>query len=135
MAVFAFIDARVEINSVDWSDWVTSVTLNVEVEDLETTAMGQTFRSRIGGLKDGSIDIEFNNDFVDNGLDETLWTLLGTLTDVKIRPTSDAIGTGNPEYSGNALVTEVNPLDGSVGDLAKRSLSWPTSGVWARATS
>ncbi len=135
MAAFAFINARVEINSVDWSAWVTSVTLNFEAEDLETTAMGTGFRTRIAGLKDGSVDIEFNNDFVDNGLDEVLWGLWGTLTTVKIRPDAGAISANNPEYSGQVLVAEMNPLDGGVGDLAKRSVSWPTSGVWARATS
>lgn len=135
MAAFAFTDARVEIGAVDWSDWVTSVTLNVEAEDLEKTAMGSTYRSRIGGLKDGSVDIEFNNDFVEDGLDEVLWGLFGTVATVKIRPTSASIGADNPEYSGSVLVTEVNPLDGGVGDLAKRSVSWPISGPWARAVS
>jgi len=63
MATFAFTDAYVSINSVDLSDHVRSVTINVEAEDLEDTAMGSTFRSRIGGLKDWSLDIEFNQDF------------------------------------------------------------------------
>lgn len=131
---FALTDARVEINSVVYSSLVRQVTLPFEAEDLDSTTMGTSgWRSRIAGLKDGSIDLEFVNDFTDNGLDESLWGLFGTSTTVKVRPTSSAIGAGNPEYSGPALVNQVNPLDGSVGDLATRSISWPVAGAWARA--
>ena len=39
MAVFAFTDASVTINSVDLSDHVKSVTLSLTAEELDTTAM------------------------------------------------------------------------------------------------
>lgn len=134
MASFAFTDARVEVNSVVLSTFVRSVTLNVEAEDLEDTAMGDTYRSRIGGLKDWSVDIEFNQDFAAAAVDVTLFALLGTVVAVKVRPTSAAISTTNPEYSGNVLISEYNPLDGSVGDLATTSVSWPGAGTLSRAT-
>lgn len=133
MASFAFIDARVEINAVVMAGFVRSVTLNVEAEDLEDTAFGDTFRSRLGGLKDWSVDIEFNQDFAGSAVDVTLFPLLGTVVAVKIRPTTAAIAATNPEYSGNVLVSEYSPLDGSVGDLATTSVSWPGAGALSRA--
>lgn len=133
MASFAFTDARVEINSVVMSSFVRSVTLNVEAEDLEDTAMGDTFRSRIGGLKDWSVDVEFNQDFAASAVDVTIFPLLGTVVNVKVRPTSAAISATNPEYSGSVLINEYNPLDGSVGDLATTSVSWPGAGALSRA--
>jgi hypothetical protein len=63
MATFVLTDASVVINSVDLSDRVSSVTLSVEVDEQEDTAMGDTYRSRIGGLRDWSVDIEFHQDF------------------------------------------------------------------------
>lgn len=135
MASFAFVDARVEINSVVFTGLVRSVTLNVEAEDLEDTAFGDTYRSRIGGLKDWSVDLEFNQDFAASMVDVTLFPLLGTVVTVKVRPTTAAISATNPEYSGSVLVSEYNPLDGSVGDLATTSVSWPGAGTLARATS
>jgi hypothetical protein len=135
MASFAFVDARVEINSVVFTGLVRSVTLNVEAEDLEDTAFGDTYRSRIGGLKDWSVDLEFNQDFAASMVDATLFPLLGTVVTVKVRPTTAAISATNPEYSGSVLVSEYNPLDGSVGDLATTSVSWPGAGTLARATS
>lgn len=134
MASFAFTDASVVINAVDLSDHVRSVTLNVEAEDLEDTAMGDTFRSRIGGLKDWSVDIEFNQDFASSEVDATIFTILGTVVTVTVKPTSAAVSTTNPSYSGSVLISEYNPLDGSVGDLATTSVSWPGAGTLTRAT-
>ncbi len=135
MASFSFKDAKVLINSVDLSDHVRSVTLNVEAEDLEDTAMGDNFRSRIGGLKDWSVDIELNQDYDAAKVDATLWPLLGTVTTISINPFNSANSATNPQYSGNVLVSEYNPLDGSVGDLGTTSVSWPGAGALARATS
>lgn len=134
MASFAFTDASVVINAVDLSDHVRSVTLNVEAEDLEDTAMGDTFRSRIGGLKDWSIDLEFNQDFAASEIDATIFPILGTVVTVTVKPTSAAVGATNPSYSGSVLISEYNPLDGSVGDLATTSVSWPGAGTLTRAT-
>jgi hypothetical protein len=134
MATFAFIDCRLEVNSVVMSAMATSVTLKVNADELEDTAFGDTYRSRLGGLKDWTVDIDFNADFAAAQVDATLFPLLGTLVTIKLRPTTSAISATNPEYSGSVLITEYTPLDGGVGDLAKTSVSWPGSGTLARAT-
>ncbi len=135
MASFAFTNAFVSVNAVDLSTFVRSVTLNVEAEDLEDTAMGDTFRSRIGGLKDWSVDLEFNQDFAASAVDVSIFSLLGTVVAVIVKPVNAAVAVTNPQYSGNVLVSEYNPLDGSVGDLATTSVSWPGAGALTRATS
>jgi hypothetical protein len=133
MASFAFTDARVEINSVVLSSYVKSVTLNVSADELDDTAMGDTYRSRLGGLKDWSVTIEFNNDFAASAVDVTLWSLLGTTTTVKVRPTSSAISATNPEYSGSVLVSQLAPAGNTVGDLASTSVTWNGAGTLSRA--
>lgn len=135
MAVFSFTDASVVINSVDLSDHVRQVTLNVSADELDDTAMGDTFRSRIGGLKDWSVSLEFNSDFAASEVDATLWPLLGTTTTITIKPTSSAVGATNPSYSGSVLVSQANPLGNSVGDLATVSVTWNGAGTLTRATS
>jgi hypothetical protein len=135
MASFAFTDCRLEVNSVVLSAYGTSATLNVSADELDDTAFGDTYRSRIGGLKDWSVNLEFNSDFAASAVDVTLVPLLGTTTTVKIRPTSSAIGSTNPEYSGSVLVSQVNPMGNAVGDLAKVSVQWPGAGTLSRATS
>ncbi len=135
MGSFSFKDAKVLINSVDLSDCVRSVTINTEAEDLEDTAMGDDYRSRIGGLKDWSVDIEWNQDFDTGKVDATVWPLLGDVVPISINPFNETTSPTNPQYAGSALVSEYNPLDGSVGDLGTTSVSWPGSGPLARATS
>ena len=133
MASFAFTNAFVSVNAVDLSTFVRSVTINVEAEDLEDTAMGDTYRSRIGGLKDWSVDLEFNQDFAASAVDVSIFSLLGTVVAVIVKPVNTTTSATNPQYSGNVLVSEYNPLDGSVGDLATTSVSWPGAGTLTRA--
>ena len=128
MATFVLTDAVVTVNSVDLSDWCTSATISVEVDDQEDTAFGDTYRSRIGGLKDLSIDLDFNSDFAASAVDATIWPLVGTTTTVTIKATSASTSATNPLYSAVVLVTEYSPLDGGVGDLSTTSVSWPGSG-------
>lgn len=134
MAEFAFVDAFVSVGGTDLSDHVRQVTLTVSADELDKTAMGGTYRSRIGGLKDWSVSLEFNSDFAASEIDATLWPLFGTAATVVIRPTSAAVGATNPQYSGSVLVSQVNPLGNSVGDLATVSVQWPGAGALARAT-
>lgn len=134
MASFAFTDAVVTVNSVDLSDYVRSVTLNVSADELDDTAMGDTYRSRIGGLRDWSVSVEFNSDFGASLVDATLFPLLGSTTTVTVKPTSSATSATNPIYSGSVLVSQVNPMGNSVGDLATVSVTWNGAGTLTRAT-
>lgn len=136
MAVLALTDCYVELNSVDMSAFVTGVELDAEVVDLVTTNFGSGgWDERIGGLKSGTLQVSFNDDFAATTVDDRLWPLFGTVTTFEIRPTSGAVAATNPSYSGSVLVNELSPVAGSVGDLATQDLTWPVSGTVTRATS
>ncbi len=135
MASYANTNAYITVNGVDLTPFVRSSSLKVAGEELDDTAMGDDWRSRLGGLKDWSISIEFNQDFAASGVDQTLWALLNTVTAVIYNPAGSTTSTTNPRYSGNVLVSDYSPMDGSVGDLATVSVSWNASGALARATS
>jgi hypothetical protein len=124
---FALIDARVEINSVVLSSFCTGVTLPIQFDALDDTAFGDTARSRIKGLGDSTIQVQFNQDFAAGGPDATVAAAIGTVVVIKVRPTSSAISATNPEYVGSYLVTENNPFGNNVGDKATTSVSWPLS--------
>lgn len=134
MAPIVLTDAKVTINAVNVSAFSTSVTVSIDVDDQETTAFGSTFRSRTGGLKDGKLDLEFNQTFAAAEVDATIWPLLGAVVAFTAKSTSGANSATNPEYQGSVLISEYTPLDGGVGDLAKVKVSWPTSGAVTRAT-
>lgn len=135
MAKFVLTDASVVINSVDLSDHVSSVTLDITADEIMTTSMGSTFQSRTGGLKSGTLSIEFQQDFAASEVDATMFPLLGTTTAFVVKPTSASVAATNPSYSGSILINQHIPLANGVGELSTMSVSYPTSGVISRATS
>ena len=136
MAVFFNQSVTVTVNSVDLTDHITSVSgFNETCADLTTTAMGETNVSRIGGLKDASVSITFLNDFAASETYATLASLLGTAINVTITPASGSVTATNPKKTASCLVTELPFIDGSVGDLAEVSITWPVTGAISTATS
>jgi hypothetical protein len=135
MAAFNFYNASVTINSVDLSSAVTSVTLSQTADNLETTAMGDTARTYIGGLTTGNVDLTFNQDFAASQVEATIYPLLGTTTTVVVKPDAGATAADNPSYTFTALITEWPTLDGEVGSVAQSSVSWPITGTITKATS
>ena len=135
MAAFMLNNASVTINSVDLSDHVTSITFSEEADQLETTAMGDNNRTMIGGLKSGTIDLEFNQDLAASNVQATIRALLGTVTAVIVKSDAGATAATNPQWTFNALVTEWPSINGTVGELATASVSWPITGAVTQATS
>ncbi len=135
MAVLAYTDAFLSINGVTLSDHVKSVSLTVEGAVLDTTAMGDTWNDSIGGLKSGSLSVTFNDDFAAASVDVTLWPLFNTTTSFELRPTSAAVSATNPKWTGSVQISSQLGVGGGVGELAAKSVSWPTSGTVTRATS
>ena len=136
MAVFMQNSVTVTVNSVDLTDHITSVSgFNETCADLQTTAMGETNISRIGGLKDASVSLTFLNDFAASETYATLASLLGTAIDVTITPATGTVTATNPKKTASCLVTELPFIDGSVGDLAEVSITWPVTGAITTATS
>lgn len=134
MAKFVATDYDISIGGTDFTSSVASVSLDIEVDEQETTPFGSTYRTRIGGLKNASVTFDFHQDFASGSVDETLFTNLGTDVAIILKPTSGAVGTDNPTYSFNALVTQTQPFASSVGDLATLSVTWPVNGEVTRAT-
>lgn len=112
-----------------------SVTLNIEADEVETTAFGSTYRTRVGGLRTGTVDFEFHSDMDAGAIDSLIFSNLGGTVPVRVRPGGTAaVGASNPEYRFDVLVTQANPIDSAVGDLATISVSFPTTGTVTRAT-
>ena len=135
MAVFAATDLEVTIDTVDFSASLAAVTLDISKEQLETTAFGDAARTYIAGLQDATVTFSFHQDFAASAVDATLHAALGTEVAIVVKPTSDAVGAGNPSYSFNALVTQIVPFSSNVGDLATQDVFFPVSGGITRATS
>ncbi len=126
-------DIKTTINGVDFSDHIAAVTLDISSDEIETTSFGGSgFRTRVAGLKDASITIDFHQDFATTGsgaVDQTIWTNFGSLATVVVTPTSGSVTSSNPKYEGVFLISQTTPVASSVGDLLTQSLTWPTAGT------
>ena len=133
MAVKVLDNAFVSFAGNDISANVKSVTLNYAAEMLDKTAMGDTTRSKIGGMFDWSVSLELHQDHAAAALDSLMFDLVGTTGALIIREDSAAKGASNPEYTGNAVLESYPPLGGGVGDLGATSMSLQAAGALGRA--
>lgn len=141
MARLVLTNAYVLYASNDISQYVTSVSLSTSVDVIETTGLGSSARTRVGGLFDNSLTLELNQDFADNALEELIngtslaTTTVGTTVAMEIRPVNGAVSASNPKFTFNALISEWQPLSAAVGELATVSVTWPISGAITKAIS
>lgn len=136
MAVYAATDHKITVNGTNFSGVLQSASLDLSADELETTAFGGGWRTRVAGLKTGSVTLNFFQDFGASGVDSTLHPLFngGSYATVVITPTSTAVSATNPAYTAVCLVSQYQPYSASVGDIATLSVTWPTSGTVSRAT-
>jgi hypothetical protein len=133
MAVLVLTNAKVLVNAVDLSDHVRQVTITYQADIQDKTAMGATAHARIGGLKDWSVDIEFNQDFAASNVDATLYSIVGTSIVVDIQPVNAARSATNPSYNGNAVLESYKPISGKVGDMFIAPVTLRGDGVLNRS--
>lgn len=135
MARVVLTNPTVKINNVDLSDHIASVEYTTEVEDIETTAFGDSGRRRVGGLKDESVSLDFHQDWDANEVDATVGPLVGGTASIYIVPkgTAATVSATNPKYEGNVLITEWG-FGGGVGELATVSVTWPVDGTLTKGT-
>jgi len=133
-------DVSVTVNAIDLSSFLTSVTLSTSVDVVETTGMSSSAtKTRLPGLKDNSVTLEFNQDFAASGPEITInaigSSLVGTVVPIVIKPTSGAVSSTNPSYTFSAVCSEWQNLQAGVGELSTISATWPITGAITKAAS
>jgi hypothetical protein len=127
-------NAFISVGGVDLSDLVASVTLNSTFDVVETTAFSSTAaKTRVAGLADNSISLEFHQDYATGEVEQTIYPLLGTSAAVIVKPNGASTSAFNPSYTCNAIISEWTPLNGAVGELATASVTWPVTGAITKA--
>ncbi len=134
MARIVLTNAQITINAIDLSSFIASVTLSTSNDVVETTGFSSTAaRTRVAGLSDNSLTLEFHQDFATSSVEATIFPLIGTNTTVVVKPTSSATSAINPSYTCSASVVEWQSLSGAVGELSTASVTWPISGAITKA--
>jgi len=108
----------VTINSVDLSDQCTAASLTKTVEALESTSFGGTARVYVGGLQANEVTLTFYNSFATTETYATLSGLVGTSTNLTVKPTSAATSATNPIFTITGCYLESLPIvNASLGEL------------------
>ncbi|MFI2437402.1 hypothetical protein [Streptomyces sp. NPDC018693] len=135
MPKMVLLAAYLLLNSNDLSEYARKIELTVDVEEKDVTTYASLgWKEVLGGLKSGQLGLEFLQDVAATELDSIMWPLLGTVVPFTAKLDNSTTTTSNPAYSGNVLIKGWHPIQGSVGDEASVSVSYPTSGAVDRTT-
>ena len=136
MAKYVVTGNKVTINGVDLSSSVARAEIAMNVADVDATDFASGgYTELVGGLKSGSVSIDFHQDYAAASVDATIFPLIGSIaTAVIIAGNGTAASSSTPAYTATVLVNGWNPVAGAVGDLSTVSVTWPTSGVISKAT-
>ena len=117
MAKFAATDYAVSINGTQFGTSLNSAELTIEADDLETTAFGGTFRTRVGGLKSASVTLNFMQDFAAASLWNTLFTTPGASLSLTFAPHGNAVpSTTQPHFTATGYAETVPDMGGAAGE-------------------
>ena len=138
MAKFIGKNIRVRVGGEDLTSNVASVTLNQTVDEIETTAFGQAARSRIAGLEDASVTIDFHQDYAASSVADVVGSVFGGTAEIKILAgtalTQSTAAATAPLYSVTVLCSTQDVVNSQVGDIATFSVTWPAVGTVTKST-
>jgi hypothetical protein len=117
----------IEVDGVNLSSHTSSVEVNTNSDEIDTTNFGGAGRERRHGLKDDSFVLNMQQDFDAASVDATLWPLKQDEEEfqVVVRPTSAPVSATNPEYEATCILLQYQPLSGAVGALSETSVTLP----------
>jgi hypothetical protein len=135
MAKYVVTATNVTLNGSDISSSCAAATLELTAADVDVTDFGSDgFTKVIGGLKSGTVSLDFHQDYGVGAISTLLNPLLGSIATVTLKPNGTATSSTNPVWTATVLVNSISPISGAVGDLATFSVSYPTSGSVTSAT-
>jgi len=138
MAEYVILDASITVNAVDLSDHCKSVTLSYDADMVDSTSMSATqSRDFLPGLTNWNISVEFGQDYATSKVDATLFPLIGAAAFecIVIADGTAGVSATNPSFTGNTLLQNYQPVQGSVGDHATTTITLQGTGAITRATS
>jgi hypothetical protein len=136
MGKFVVTGTQVTLNGDDLSSSCARAELVINAAEVSTTDFGSAgWTEVIGGLKSGTVSLDFHSDFGSGAVSNIFQDLVGTIGTVTlIAANGTASSPTTPEYTATVLINSFTPVTGAVGDLSTFSVSFPTTGEVSYAT-
>jgi hypothetical protein len=134
MAIFMGNKVAVIVGTSTISSFVSTVSLNREVEAVTITAMNDTIQNMVGGVEVSSVSLELFNDFAAASVNSLFEDAIGSKLAIKLIPVTGTVSATNPSYSMSCLITQWTPISGSTDAAATASVTLPVTAL-TKATS
>lgn len=129
MAVQVFTDAFITVAGTNLSSRCVAVAVDDGYDEIDAAAMSNTAKNVIIGQRDQVIKASFLQDYAAGSTHVTLHAARGTAVAVVVRPTSAAVGSTNPQWSGTLLLPRYNPVGATVNDKQVVEVEFKTQGT------
>ncbi len=134
MAIFMGNKVAVIVGTSTKSSFVSTVSLNREVEAVTITAMNDNIQNMVGGVEVSSVSLELFNDFAAASVNSLFEDAIGSKLAIKLIPVTGTVSATNPSYSMSCLITQWTPINGSTDGAATASVTYPVTAL-TKATS
>jgi hypothetical protein len=136
MPKFVVTANTVTLNGGTVSPSVARAELVLSSAEVDVTDFGSNgWTEVIGGLKSGTVSLDFHSDFGAGAVSTLFQDLVGTIgTVTMIAGNGTAPSATTPRYTATVLINSFTPVAGAVGDLSTFSVSFPTTGAVTYAT-
>jgi hypothetical protein len=130
------LDAVIYVSGNDISSYVTKIEDDDTYEEQDTTTYGDAgTKTVVGGIKSGTISIDFKNDYAVNALDDIMTSLVSrTPVAMSYKRTNAVVSSVNKLHSGSILLNSWQSISGNVGEVPTVSKSYTKSGAWTVTT-
>jgi hypothetical protein len=121
VAVYFAQNSYFKLGTYDMSSVVQSISLNINYEQLDVTASGDSSRKYLKGLAAHQISGTLFLDQAAIAAGSTravLDSLKGTAAAFELAPNGSTASSTNPKYSGSCFVNAYTPVNGTIGDVA-----------------
>jgi len=121
VAVYFAQNSYFKLGTYDMSSVVQSISLNINYEQLDVTASGDSSRKYLKGLAAHQISGTLFLDQAAIAAGSTravLDSLKGTAAAFELAPNGSTASATNPKYSGSCFVNGYTPVNGTIGDIA-----------------
>lgn len=125
-------NVSVIVDGTDLTQRARSVNLDTSADEIDVTAFGGSgWREFEPGLKQGTIEVEFYQDFDSGMTHATLWPLAESNEEFELRigPDGDVGATDNPVFVGQVKLYGYKFLQGEVGAASTNPVTFRLSGA------
>ena len=121
----------VSVNSVDLTDQCTSATFTHRFDQLEATSFGDTDRNFVKGLGNHELTLTLYMSYAAAETYATLAALVGTATNIVVKPSSAAASATNPQFTlTGGFLAELPVINATMGELSTIDITF-TGGVFS----